>query len=417
MKNEIEMTEKNRLKIYKKIESIIKNERKTIPKQYNKVNLLDYLFDSDIDMMTSITTRGDGKTYGYLSMLIKIATLVPEFKFMLVARHYTLRTAYWQILDKIVAEMGYNNRDVAFKRADDYIQLYYKNEPIALITDLNNATDLKYHSNVLKDYRLLVYDEFLAIDGDYLPDEPERLKTIYESVERGENHLMKKPKILLLGNPVNFNSPLLAYFGMFDMLEKQPMNTIQQHGNIVLERYRNDSVNNEKNNRLFSHTGNTSVTGEFKVNRTLIAPESLKSTILHTVTIKLQDSYYLYIHYVDRDNYYLAVDAQPTDKFDYCTQMIDFTDEVPLLDDTFYSEIYLRKHNKGRILFADTFSLTYFDRYTELKLLNINRLINRSMLKYSHSIGYENFDRLDKQHERSSMRDLKARLFRQYELI
>src|SRR5699024_7973356 len=88
-------------------------------------------------------------------------------------------------------------RDFIFVNNEFYKTLIYKDKAIALITDLNKATDLKYNSNYLKDFPIMVYDEFLALEGDYLPDEWERLKTIYASVNRDDEiHYIKIPKVL-----------------------------------------------------------------------------------------------------------------------------------------------------------------------------------------------------------------------------
>ena len=40
--------------------------RKNIPEKYNHGLLLDYLCDDRVDLLFSITTRGDGKTFNYL---------------------------------------------------------------------------------------------------------------------------------------------------------------------------------------------------------------------------------------------------------------------------------------------------------------------------------------------------------------
>ena len=46
--------------------------RKNIPDKYNQVLMLDYLDDPDVDLMFSITTRSDGKTFNYLYALAEL---------------------------------------------------------------------------------------------------------------------------------------------------------------------------------------------------------------------------------------------------------------------------------------------------------------------------------------------------------
>lgn len=406
--------EKELQKAREKLADIIVKHRATIPEQYNKVLMLDYLFDDEVDMYVSITTRGDGKTYNYLYTLLDMSFNVPEFKFVLVARHYTLRNAYWNLLEKIIAENNFDKKNVVFRRTDDYVQLYYNNEPVCLITDLNNVSDLKYHSNILRDYRFIVYDEFLAINGDYLPDEAERLKTLYESIDRGTGYVMESPKILLMGNPVNFDSPLLSYFDLFDYLEAQPINTVQKHDNVVIERFRNDEVNDQKNKRLFNNSENESLSGEFRVNKSYIADDKYRSEIKYVTIVRLGQGYNLYIEYTTPQQFYLRVNAIPARDYDFSFKMVDVTPEKPLITDTYFMPYYHLKHESGKILYSDTFTLNYFDTHAELKDLYIPRLISRAMQKLDHT-PYEQSELNDKNYAYSHQKELLARLNREYE--
>src|SRR5699024_7781700 len=131
----------------------------------------------------------------------------------------------------------------------------YQQQSIAVISSLNDATELKYSSNFLKKYPIMVYDEFLALQSDYLPDEWERLKTIYESIDRNQEiPLIKKPKIIYLGNAVNFDSPVLHGLKIFNILENHPINTAKIYKyefNVMLEINRNDNANKQRNTRAF----------------------------------------------------------------------------------------------------------------------------------------------------------------------
>ena len=364
-------------KFNKEIEKL----RADIPAQYNKVLTLDYLLKPEIDMLVSITTRGDGKSYQYFYVLLKLAMKFKEFKLCIIARHYTLRNAYGQLIEQIFNDNGVQMKDFVLRRTDFYIQVYYKNEQIALITDLGAATDLKYHSAVLRHFRMIVYDEFLALDGDYLPDEPDRLKTIYESIDRGENELLPNPKLLLIGNPVNFNSPLLAYWDMFNYLETQKMNTVKQFGNIVIERFRNDHINEQKNARLFNKKDNSSVTGEFKQNTALVVKSAMKHTYNYQFSIMLDNSYHLTVSYYDTSNYYLSVNSTQIDDYMYTIPMLQYKQDVRILADWDFNESFEWQYIDHKILFADTFTIDYFDKHPRLKQLDITNLINEHYSK------------------------------------
>src|SRR5699024_12156242 len=100
-----------------------------------------------------------------------------------------------------------------------YIEVLYQQQSIAVISSLNDATELKYSSNFLKKYPIMVYDEFLALQNDYLPDEWERLKTIYESIDRNQDiTLIKKTKIIYLRNTEKFDRTVLNGLNIFNNL-------------------------------------------------------------------------------------------------------------------------------------------------------------------------------------------------------
>ena len=109
-----------------------------------------------------------------------------------------LRISYQTLLDEIIEQSPiFERKDFTFIRTQYYIEVLYQQQSIAVISSLNDATELKYSSNFLKKYPIMVYDEFLALQSDYLPDEWERLKTIYESIDRNQDiPLIQKPKII-----------------------------------------------------------------------------------------------------------------------------------------------------------------------------------------------------------------------------
>lgn len=118
-----------------------------MPEKYNQTELANELMNKDIDFLISISNRSDSKTFNYISFFMKL-TIELDIKFVLVARHYTLRGAYRELITKIVDEHDeFKNKELSFHRNEDYINASYSGESMCIITDLNNATDLKYHSN------------------------------------------------------------------------------------------------------------------------------------------------------------------------------------------------------------------------------------------------------------------------------
>src|SRR5699024_12470578 len=156
--------------------------------------------------------------------------------------------------------------------------LNYKDKTIAMISDLNNANELKYFSNYMKNFPIIIYDEFLALETEYLPDEWLRLKTIYESIDRIEKYpLIHKPKIFYFGNAVNFDSPVLHGLKMFNILENHKMNTAKIYKydfNVMLEINRNENANKRRNTRAFQSSDDSMTTAQFETNDYNIATDS-----------------------------------------------------------------------------------------------------------------------------------------------
>src|SRR5699024_4139902 len=121
----------------------------------------------------------------------------------------------------------------------------------------------------------MVYDEFLALEGDYIPDECERLKTIYASVNRNDEiPYIKIPKILYSGNEVNFSSPVLVNLYIINILDRQSMNEVRIYEYVVLEFNLNEQANEERNLRAFEETKDNMTMGEFDIYKHNVANEN-----------------------------------------------------------------------------------------------------------------------------------------------
>lgn len=366
-------------------QKLVSQFRKDIPPQYNQIELVDELMNKDLDFYISISNRSDGKTFNYVSFFMWLAVKL-DLKFMLIARHYTLRAAYRELLYKIVQEHKYFNPNEAYdRRTDDYIIFGYGESEICLITDLNNATDLKYHSNFIKEYPIIVYDEFLALESDYLPDEWDKLKTVYESVDRNHGQIpyIEIPKIFLLGNAVNFSSPILANLNIFNELQKQKINSKRQTDNILVELRRNDFSNEHRNTRAFNSDNDAMTTGEFDFNDYAIADEPLKNHIASNgdyFFIKIEYGYLKVSYSVD--DLMTNIKAVPScDDYQFTTHISDVKKDVIYLTDKYYSEFQPKKYYKhSQIFFDNAYTKNLVLNNDTLLYLNIKKLIKIHLL-------------------------------------
>lgn len=254
-----------------------------IPEQYNQIKMLEELNNPDIDHFISISNRTDGKSINYVHALLKIA-IDYDIGLSFFSRNMMLRTSYQELINDIIdISTIFDRKDFNFIRSQYYVSLNYKGKTIALISDLNNASELKYFSNYLKHFPIMIYDEFLALQDEYLPDEWVRLKTIYESIDRIEEYpLIHKPKIFYFGNAVNFDSPVLHGLKMFNILENHPMNTAKIYHydfHIMLEINRNENANERRNTRAFGSANDSMTTAQFETNPYNIATDNDRNHI------------------------------------------------------------------------------------------------------------------------------------------
>lgn len=371
--------------------------KKHIPERYNQVKLLDELNNPEIDHYVSISNRTDGKSFNYIHALLNIA-IEYDIGISFYSRNMMLRTSYQTLIEEIIEMSSVLNRaDFNFIRQQYYVTLNYKDKTIALISDLNNATELKYFSNYLKKFPIMVYDEFLALETDYLADEWERLKTIYESIDRVESYpLIHKPKIFYFGNAVNFDSPVLHGLKIFNILEKHPMNTARIYKyefNVMMEINRNDNANEQRNTRAFGSKNDSMTTAQFETNDFNIATDSDRLGIKRnprTIYIKLKNSYMKIWFNRNTLDVILSIESRINDPYYYNMQLKDNKEHSTYLNPNYFDDDHIKKIDKGAYLFENNFSKNYITSdFYDLNRLKINKIIREFLRKDNEKLEIE----------------------------
>lgn len=365
----------------KNLTKFIKQYQKDIPEQYNQCEMLDLLTDDSIDHYMAISNRTDGKSFGYIKFFFLLSYNF-GVGFTLIARHFTVRYAYSSFIMQLVNET--EDLDISklfIKATDDYLMVIYDEKTLGVITDLNNATDLKYSSNFLKSFPIMVYDEFLALESDYLPDEWERLKLIYTSIDRdGLIDYIHYPKIFYLGNAENFSSPVLSNLDLFEQLEDQEINTMKQYGNILLEMRRNDNANVKRNIRAFNDSDDNLTTGQFKINRYLLAKKEIYTHVtshLNYFYIKINRSMYIKVDYVLKPEpiYILSVITQNNIDYQFCNELKDITSSSTFLRSNYYDEDHYKRYIREDYLFLNSYSKDFILQHTNFNTIKIEKCI------------------------------------------
>ena len=90
LKNEEEKKQEKIKKSGNKLKKELEKIRKNIPEKYNQVELLDQLYNDNIDLLFSITTRTDGKTFNYLYALARLSLKFDLYVFCAASSHSQL---------------------------------------------------------------------------------------------------------------------------------------------------------------------------------------------------------------------------------------------------------------------------------------------------------------------------------------
>lgn len=363
----------------KNINTVLAKYRKTIPDKYNQLEFLDYLTDKDVDAIFSITTRSDGKTFGTLSAL---AILSEELGITttIIIRHYDLRKAVMSNLSEIYTnKKWFDQKKMAFFMDTDIVTVSYNGQDAFYIVDLNSAGDLKNYASKLSNATLTLYDEFLSVGGEYTSNEFLKFRTIFETMDRGEKEALiytnNRRKAIFLANPVDFSSEFLDAFDLYRPIANQELGTIQKYDNVVLEMRKNVNGQVNKNNRIFKHVNNESVTGRFTVNDWQIkTPQETEFSFV----IKTKDKYIVVFcgHSV-----ILKVQGYTSKDYIYNTDVKDNSCSSTYLDpEKYYRDDMYRLYTKGKLFFANPYSKEYvLTNYPTLDLVKLARKQNKQV--------------------------------------
>lgn len=398
-----------------KFQSYVSDYReKNIPIRYNQIKLMEYLTDDDLDHYVSISNRADGKSFNYMGFLLKFSVDY-EVGFTFIVRHYTVRKPVQQLIQKIIdTNDHFEPHDFIFMSTDFYTVLIYKDRHVGIITDLNQATDLKYSSNYLQDFPIMIYDEFLALEGDYLMDEWDRLKTIYSSINRKDIiPTITHPKIIYLGNAVNFSSPVLSHLNLFNILEKHPMNETKKYDNIVLEFNRNDNVNEQRNLRAFKEDSDAMTKAEFAINKHNIATGNDRNRINlkpNYVYVKMRTAYLKITYNMDTFESILSV-VSDNETYDFNILIKDNTENSTYLTPSYYDEDYVKKYDKDVYLFDNMYSKdNILDGFNDVKTLKISKIIKRHFSDNTK----DNFEMREQVYKENYLENTKKNLFKKF---
>lgn len=210
--------------------------------------------------------RGPGKSYQF-SKLLLTDYLENGNKFILLTRNAcdlgtslaegTLNSYVksinsplkdYTISEKIGVRNTYSNIYLTHRDGDDVIS-----EHIGYVVPIRAASKIKSISSLFYDAQSFFFDEFQPVsDRDYLPDEFDKLKTIYESIARGEGKATRYMPIYMSSNTITLQNP---YFVNLGLTTKIQSNTKFYRGRgVVFEMVHVEGLVEEHDNSAFGRS-------------------------------------------------------------------------------------------------------------------------------------------------------------------
>lgn len=216
--------------------------------------------------------------------------------------------------------------------------------------------------------------------------------------------MIEIPKIVLLGNAVNFSSPLLANLNIYNTLQRHPINTVKQHDSVYLEMRRNEYSNEKRNTRAFNSDDDAMTTGEFMFNEYNLTDDALRNYIasdgdyFHIKT----ETHYIKVMFNVKD-YQTNLKVVPfAEEYSFCTEVGDVKHGAIYLKETFYKETQPKKYYRpSNLHFDNAYTKQFIVSDMNLILLNINKTIKQYLTDKQLKQGQNNneLDRHEKMYD------------------
>lgn len=381
----------------KKIEKYLKKKIDRTPEQFYQAHgLLKAILDDKNYLHINVSNRRDGKSFTTTDILSDLMIKF-GFKVCFLAHDERSRVSYFNQMIKVFKE-GDNDFKEEFLEYRNiqrwYLNVYYQSEHIATIIDYSEIESLKNESAFLSMFDFIFYDEFIMSSYRYLRTEYIDLKTLFKSINRpNKTRKNKLPKILLAGNAVNFDSPILSGFDLLNLLETQELNTSKQYHrksvNLIIEKHKNEHSNVAEENDIFpDEAEDPNALGDFVFNNYNIKE---KSPLMECLVIDLNDSY-LYVYYT-KDMKNILYELKGYSKTaDFCISKNNEDETTMYLTTQFFG--LPSKFEKLPITYVNSYTKTFVTADSMIQSLKIFKVISYHMhnLKKLHEPTDEEYN-------------------------
>lgn len=207
--------------------------------------------------------RGAGKTYSSAKFLYEQYINEGE-RFLIFVRNVKELGHIAEGIFGNYLNDSHPNVSISEKKQDNVFSYVYtttgsgeekKSDIIGYVVPLKNATGVKQYRGIFQssNVRYFYMDEFMPLDGKYLPNETHLMKTIYDTV----NGKIEDLPIIMTANCISLGNP---YFTMLELNSKIQTNTRKiktetcVYENVTVEGLASKHMNSSAN-KAFKQTG------------------------------------------------------------------------------------------------------------------------------------------------------------------
>lgn len=189
--------------------------------KFNEYFTADYILSFGAIINFVLSDRSDGKSFDAKLQILK--RFENDETVSIYMRRYKTEITqklYQGFFDEIINTPGYEKyKDWKFKGSKQFVKCKRPQDKeykiILYFVPLTTSGKLKSQFDITK-IRLIIFDEYVPLDGKYISNEMTLLLEFWKSIDRDRDDT----PLLILGNKITPFSPLLDYFGISLSIEK-----------------------------------------------------------------------------------------------------------------------------------------------------------------------------------------------------
>ena len=131
-----------------------------------------------------------------------------------------------------------------------YHELFIDDKPCGYAIAMNNADQIKKHSHLFSDVKMIIFDEFQSETNHYCSDEVNKFRSVHTSIARGQSEQVRYVPVYMISSPVTLINPYYVKMGIAERLNTETK--FLKGDGFVLEQGFNESASKAQKESAFN---------------------------------------------------------------------------------------------------------------------------------------------------------------------